>query len=952
MASSKRIDEDVELAVKGLSNAVSVIYRKYERRRSKSSSTNLPELSTSQRRRIDHITQHMQHCLNQLLHKQESLQTGFRYLRSTVWPSMLQRQKQCQHFSITALTSDLTHFFTQLLRLHDGLILLVSGECRHAGDSAAATAETNKFPSQLATGQHDCADGYTRLYSQESTYSGFGWDEFMDSNAGLQQRLLKLLKPLIPSSQRDDLWDTLTETGAAGLEALLSTLEVTMHEIQHDFVSFTEQVTTELTMTLQKQVQQPAKVTVQCSLADKLEKLRVTVRTHVFQLERRASAFQVTDPRGVLPTTARRCHNKGIKSSKGNSSASAATAEWARIMDLPELKEEESAHVAGALGNETTIGGAAGGALKKKRRLVIQDSDDEGNDDSAVLSVNNNQKEKKNSDHRQRVPDAGSGLVVRVVQAQTRDTKAEHSTATLQLSLRDIKLQMGVDVDGLAAALDGLEAEEAGASRAAAVIDSAPTDFFMDSSSEQHEIQLAEFKVKKRKGVLNKVIMRDIPDDNEVWDAREGLREALMTAGNSLLWATSSLSKKRPEELKTAIRYFGESKDLVQQQEKLHAKMTRESGDFSSASHFYRRNLLLLRGQAHTNMGITMIECSRQLNEQGGERKVYLRGAIKELEIAQECAQTMKSHAEVDNNEGSGSVETMLDVLRAQQLESLLARWMGTAYWRQGRRKESVDIFERGAVDIAEAQCSQNICDEDLFEAELQLRAESYYSCTALADLASGALECSPRSSQSDVLAKYDELLLIATKALDRAVSISETIQVRLQCSRTGGTFEAFQHDHEVMEAKALRRSREEIRDWWQRRKAAFQPIFISNGKPSSLPRNDIFADGPLRTEATPKLRFVVSEGSRRQKKKKKDGGFSSGLVGYSTNGVNAPNFDGGAARVRQPRQYRKWGDELLLRHLDESTEPGRSVPNRCPSTAPDMPSDIIAILERRKSSV
>jgi hypothetical protein len=678
-------------------------------------------------------------------------------------------------------------------------------------------------------------------------------------------------------------------------------------------------------MTLQKQ-QPAAHVTVYCSLADKMEKLRVVVGTNTCQLERRASTFQVTDPRGVLPTT---CSN----------SSTSATAEWALVMDLPELNEEEAATSARAAGSEAATG-AGGEARKKKRRRVIEDSDDDDDDehknDNVVHSAKPNNKEKK-SDH-PRVPDAG-GLVVRV-QEQTREVKAENSAATL--SLREIKLQMGVDVDGLAAALDGLEAEEAGASRAAAVIDSAPTYFVLDSSSEQHEIQQAEFRVKNRKSVLNKVITRDIPDDNEVWDAREGLREALMTAGNSLLWATSSLRKGRTEELKTAIRYFRESKDLVQQQEKLHAKMTREASDFSSASRFYRRNLLLLRGQAHTNMGITMIEYSKHLDGRDGERKFFLRGAIGELETAQECAQTMNSQALVDNNEVSGSVETMLDVLRAQQLESLSARWMGTAQWRQGRRTESVRTFEHGVADFAEAECSKNMHDEDLFEVELQVRAESYYSCTALADLASGALERSPGSSQPDMLVKYDELLSIATKALDQAASISKMIQVLLLSSRTGGSFEAFQHDHEVLEADALRRCRDEVRDWWLRRKAAFQPIVVSKDKPAPLPRNDLFPDGPQRAEPTPTRRFIVSDGSRRRKKKK-DGYGSRGLVGISTNGIEAP-----VSVAPQLRRYRKFCDELLIRHLDESAE---SVPNHpCPSTAPEMPPDIIAVLQRRKS--
>jgi hypothetical protein len=200
------------------------------------------------------------------------------------------------------------------------------------------------------------------------------------------------------------------------------------------------------------------------------------------------------------------------------------------------------------------------------------------------------------------------------------------------------------------------------------------------------------------------------------------------------------------------------------------------------------------------------------------------------------------------------------------------------------------------------------------------------------------------------MMTKYDELLLIATKALDQAASISKMIQGLLLASRTGGSFEAFQHDHEVLEAEALERSRDEMRDWWLRRKAAFQPIIVSKGNLASLPRSDIFPDGPQRTEATPKRRFIVSDGSLRRKKKK-DGYGSRGPVGFSTNGIDAPVSADATARAPQPRRYRKFCDELLLRHLDESAESVRSVPNPCPSTAPEMPPDIIAILQQRRIS-
>jgi len=918
---------EVKLAIQGLQAACNTVLCKYEKRRRKKAS--LPAVTASQLQELDRITAHMKHCLTTLTAKQKSLQTGLQQLERVILPALLQRHDSAAQTSLSVrmLSADLEHFFGLLLRLHDGLILLVSGECRHAGDtclhqrgnnscnsSSSSNNSSNRHASRLSAATR--TDGYTRLYSATAVYTGASWDEFMDPTVGLQHQLVVLLKPWVVPQNRDSLWDvTLAEHGAAGLEGILSQTEVRMQQVQQTFVSLSAKITTQLTVTLQKRY---SNAVVQLQLADKLESLRVTAGSHCVRLERRAKAFQVADANGVLPI-----YN---------------AEHWINCMQFSPLSSATFVAV---------------GAAKRKRR-VIQDSDDSNDDDDddngkppaskPRVIVKKTCSSDSNRDNKGRKADAG-GLVVRV---QSRQQKDANETSS---SVREIKQQMGVDVDGWAAALDGLEAEEAGASRAAAVIDTAPVDVLLNAGGgedDQYEIQQAECRVKRRKSVLKKVAARDIPDDNDIWDAREGLREAVMAAGNSLLWTTALHGEKRPEELKKAIRYFAESKDLVVLQERLHARMTKETNDYSNDSRFYRRNLLLLRGQAHTNMGIAMIEMSMQLDERNRERKVYLREGTRELDKAQECAKAMQSQATMDQTEGSSALETELDVLRAQHVEALATRWSGTACWKQGRQKESVRLFERGATVLGVDQSSPNIHDEEMLDATLQLCAEFYYAWTTLADLASQALDRTPVSYHLEALAKNDEVLSIAIKALEGAATTSKRIQKIMGSSTIGGTFATFQTDHDVLGAEDLRRSRDEIREWWLRRKASLQPIQVSRDTHSLLPRSDIFPDGPHTTEAMPTRRFVVSDDSWRRKRKKKDGTGTYCHVNLLTSGRDFSGFnDQMPSRPRQPRQFRKWGDQLLPQ---ETNDAGKVVPALpYPSVAPEIPPYIAAILERRQ---
>ena len=219
----------------------------------------------------------------------------------------------------------LTHAFHQYLRLRDGMNLMTSGECRHAGD--VKQAKNTQFLSRLNQ-QPERNDGYTKLYSSEH-YSGYGWDEFFDPNVGVHRRLQHAL------GSGGNCWDNLLDYGAQSFESCLDKHEAELQVWQGRFDA--------LRITMVKDLKQHC-VQVNMITQDKMERLEVTLKggTHV-SLERRANAFQVYDSNGCLP-------NGWLMP------------DWKRAMEYSIPRENN-----------------------KKKRRILQDSDEE----DIVVVVNN-----------------------------------------------------------------------------------------------------------------------------------------------------------------------------------------------------------------------------------------------------------------------------------------------------------------------------------------------------------------------------------------------------------------------------------------------------------------------------------------------------------------------------------------------------------------------------------
>ena len=869
--------EEAEKAVQGLRKGLDAQLQRYETKTGRS-------IPSRNRTAVDLICRHMQHCLTRLWQQQTSLTAGLSCLQQTLWPCVLQSIRP------TTAAGLLQHVFSVLLRLHDGLILCISGECRHAGDQQMATA--SEYPSQLATAANKKrADGYTRLYSDAIVYSGCGWDEFMDASAGLQERLWQAVRPFLSKQQqrnKEAWWERLTETRARSMEVLLETIETTSLQLQQQFRDISQQFPVQLAKVLSKDGNAAA---VQLSLADKMEKFHVTWGKDVIQLERYASDFQVGDPQGALPL-----HRTTFE-------------QWKAII-MPSATFLPS--------------------VKRPRRVIAESSDDEEPNETTPAA------DTKSKYHHQPSSTTDTttttGLQVRLHHKTLSSTKQSSSRSKQQQSVSDIKQDFGVRVQDLETARETLEAEEAVATLAAAAVDQ---DTNHDNCHHCDDAQALQVQRLER---LLKRALRSQKDETEIWNARDCLREACMNAGNQLLWSTADDDDKtRLDLLGRAIDYFERSRSLVEAQQKLHHKMVLGRAKHSSTTEdaFFRRNLILLHGQASANAGIAKLELGLCYKDGDILRKMHLRQGIKEMENAQARAEAMEASAAQDDDCGD-TVGTLLDILQALQLMSLSGRWHGTALWQQGRRKESLERFKTAGSysEKAKVLLSNLTQTEELVEAEIELRTECYCAWTTLADLSMQALEQASVMDLRERAGVLGEIFGNAMEALRSASMASKLISALV--IKTETEWGDYCAEKGLISDRDLTGAASDLQVWWNSRKESTQQIQPGGNRVSVPSRNDLPA-GRLRLgDSAPTGRFVLSETVRRRRRPKLKVGFG----GYGNIGPVIHHEERNAPDVKK---YRKWGDQLLPQIVDESS--GRLIP-KLPyvSMVPEMPEELRAL--------
>ena len=418
----------------------------------------------------------------------------------------------------------------------------------------------------------------------------------------------------------------------------------------------------------------------------------------------------------------------------------------------------------------------------------------------------------------------------------------------------------------------------------------------------------------------------------QLWEARDSLREASMRLGSDLISLCTLDEAELSVNLTEAQRWFRKALELVKNQELVHDKLSKQANDFTKESLADRRQLLLLRGRAHVNIGITLV----RMSSIGTDNKDLEREAMAELQSAKSCVDAIRASAATDQSPS----RTAIIRVEANQLDSLANSWLGNSLWHQKRRKEAVLAYERSSRFFVDSHLRPSESSDMLAEAEMALGVDCFYACISLADGALEALEKlqifvqgHPRREES--LAKGGELFTIASDAYKRATLISANIKKLANHGPNPNSVKEFLGTNDILGPEEIEVHMADISDWWNQKKqgVVLRPKDTRNHVESNAFRNDLFASGiPLRPKHGNPNRYTVHEGSS-YGRRRNQGGHSATTARVHESG------DGVTERpLSNTRKFRKWGDELLPQ---KTTDSGASIPMIAyPVCAPILPLD------------
>jgi hypothetical protein len=832
----------------------------------------------------------------------------------------------------------LQHVFSTLLRLHDGLILITSGECRHAADIRAA--RSSQCPSQLTAsssgvgddnGDSDMVkggggggDGYTSLYRKDSVYSGTGWDEWTDSQNGLQGRLVRA------SGKKN--WDALSR--GTGIGPMLDQLESEIRSLEDAFASLKAAVESALVPPLQKKLR-TANVKVKLSFQCKMERMTVVAPAAKYNMElmRLAGQFQLGGT--VLP--------QGLDRQQ-----------WEKLLRYDSPSQPASSNTQ----TPDEITGTASCKRNKRKRpnLFVDSVDEEADPTGESLTTETLQVDGRDSPVSKPASTTGAstallpiatarvtatGLVVQ--QKQKADPSSRNNTTMDRScdSINVIKASMGVDVNDLEAAHEALREEETEADREAQRIDCL------------EEMENQEVLYKRLRKQLNRALRRDrnLPHhDDLLWELRDRVRLAAMAAGNKNLWAREVVASpddrtERRKGLEKALYFFKQAQELVDDQERLHAQITSRQCDSEATSSVFQRNLLLLRSQAHVNAGIALVELVRLKTKSRWKEQAFC-----EFQAAQTAAESL---GHLSGRDTGSSIDAMIDQLKSKELDLLTARWRGTLLWMTGETARATQLLQKAAttsVEFDDGAMSDTV--NECVEAMLKIGIESYLSGATLADLVLGDLEAVSTAMIRREESKCDALM----KSFEGVIGILVT-KSRLLIASFATIESAWLADQDLLEENGILHEGElhtllqETQDWWSKKKALSLRCIVPEQRQEGTSRkilstsvlNEDEEDEGEPIRAPPRRLVVYGSSSfpRKPRRRRPMTVMGSSSAGPTIRRPQAPSSQ------PQLQKYRRWGDELLPQVMDEN---GKLVPKLSyPSIAPEMPPEIKERLEARR---
>lgn len=888
-----------------------------------------PHLDTNRaKKRAHRLVRHTRHLLIQLLEKRQSLQAFIEWL-SEEWKTRLQAKLADPEHTQKILA----HALQCLVRCQDGLMLLTSGECRHPQDIDEASK--TKFPSQLMTLQ-ERADGYTKLYSG-TAYSGFGWDEYANETVGIQARLIQSLRPF-----HKDPWGYL-EGSTQLLETVLDRQEDVVKSLKQSLQGVKEQMTTGIT----KQLAKP----IVFSTQDKLERIQVVVPARGSHKEQKISVARLANNFQILGTSVLPNDFK-------------TPDRWNQALAL---------NLVSGRGGPTSIShkaGAVATGTRKRRLAILEDSDssDEEATTTKKKKITTNTEKGNEISSRNTETSYSTGLEVRV--------ETSKKTTETEDSLNAIKSQMGVDASGLEMARQELEHEGSAANNKGG------------GTTQNQDVSREEEKVQRLTKVLHRVERRQTIDldENEIWDARECLRQAYMELGNQTLWSFRSTKN-----LGQALSSFEQAKALIVLQQESHQISVTRTNDQTTESRMISRNLLFLLAQATTNCGITLVETART---QQTAKKKHLAGSMRELSCARELLSKLREQATFDLSRCPAHseqwVQTKSDILEADKLESLACRWLGISLWTTGANT-SVSSAEKVLQEGWSLFRGFNVaCRNQFLPQLLDLASEAILATSTAADLACSEQESLDRRTCPKQLS--EQYFSIVTNALKKQGEILRRIE---DLKLAGDTLltdmvSKYQLENDIPSSQSTQQNLENIQKWWAE-DSRMQSVQLSGNKNTQaqlLPRTDIASNGVTFSAftsfsgggtlvANPGF-VVIGGGSRRQRlppRNQHAGRFaktalSPGSASFGSHGnaldIAFHSLDNQQSIYQRPTLFRKWGDEIIAnaaflgRRTTQDSETNSPVDEgenltmpfdqqfAYPTAAPPVPAELRRLLETR----
>jgi hypothetical protein len=913
------------------------------------------------------LIEHTRHCLETLVQKLASFQTALDVWNRQVWPGIVQglkrgqnQTKQVQQQQQLASSSQLVilpqympqclaHVFTQLLRLHDALILIISGECRHPADVKAPKPFTSRLTRHATR-----TDGYTQLYKQRKgvVYSGASMDEWFDTHHGLAAAWQHYFG--------SHTWHRLLERHEHVLEGLLSHLETSLQQCQDGLQALRSRLVRDV------QALYPS-ARVSLSTADFMEKWTVAP---LFEAERRGSqTFQwkrTSAAQGVLP--------QGWTAE-----------EWRASLEWTPPSSSSSTRAAARLNPKQEE------KLKRRRRRVLEDDDDDDNDEATThkhkkskdntsnFSRNNQTKAVAAAQAKENQPQApakAQGLRVTTKMTANSEQNEPQENQSTDHSLDAIKEQMGVDTRALQQAREGLEREEA-VSQAVAAEEETKEDTAMvealayahhgashrSNDDDKGDSQARRTSVQRVQGLARqyqRIQHRQISDSattatddlHELWDVRECLRQALMEAGNVHLWSMTpsvadacaaphgdSTDHERTKWLERADTYFTQAVALVQAQAELQYLLRTKPSSHLEGWSSRQRSLHLVRAHALANRGIVHVEKGHRLAV--NRAVAFFDQALEECRAMQQAAQEDRDRAS-DRNDAW--VDATVDIGHAMETEALALRWKAEAVWNLGRKTQAVALFaEAGNVQQSLEKVILTIGAKDhghlrLLQTMLLVRTESYNAWVRLIDLLSIDVPKTLHATQSPD--KWEWVRNTFKTAFAGAMACSLAVHRDAKILTTG--WKSFVAERDVLGADELRQAEEMVLDNLTRR----LEVSKQSLRDTHVTQNSQHCEESRRKATGPDVasRWLLTgsegdSGRQRQARQKRYG------AGYSN--IRVPQVQAADDHpAPAPKQmFRKWGDELFPKRRDDK---GDLVPDfPFPFRAPEMPAAIRTVLER-----